>query len=79
MRRRIIDPFEKDMYALVEKYGILKTWRYCNKKGAPLSDEQWKTLSYHEWSELYIEFEIADYPDQTKRVRDRTGKLPHPT
>lgn len=70
VRRRIIDPFEKDMYALVEKYGILKTWRYCNAKGSPLSDEQWKTLNYHDWSELYIEFEIADYPDQTKRLEN---------
>ena len=75
VRRRIIDPFEKDMYALVEKYGILKTWRYCNKKGKPLSDEQWKELNYQDWSELYIEFEIADYPDQTKRLERQARKM----
>ena len=75
VRRRIIDPFEKDMYALVEKYGILKTWRYCNKKGEPLSDEQWKELNYHDWSELYIEFSIADYPDQTGRLERKAKRI----
>ena len=75
VRRRIIDPFEKDMYALVEKYGILKTWKYCNKKGEPLSDDQWKDFNYQEWIELYIEFEIADYPDQTKRLERKAKRI----
>ena len=75
VRRRIMDPFEKDMYALVEKYGILKTWRYCNKKGEPLSDDQWKYFNYQEWIELYVEFEIADYPDQTKRLERKAKKI----
>lgn len=75
VRRRIIDPFEKDMYALCERYSILTTWRYCNKKGEPLSDEQWKDLNYHDWVELYIEFEIADYPDQTKRLERKAARI----
>lgn len=75
VRRRIIEPFERDMYALSEKYGILTTWRYCNKKGKPLSDEQWQSLSYNDWVTLYIEFEIADYPDQTKRLENKAAKI----
>ena len=75
VRRRIIEPFEKDMYALAEKYGILKTWRYCNKKGVPLTDGQWQNLNYRDWIELYIEFEIADYPDQTKRLERRASQI----
>ena len=78
VRRRIIDPFEKDMYALTEKYKILKTWRYCNKKGEPLSDKQWKNINYNDWAELYIEFEVADYPDQKKRLEKRAGKTTKP-
>ncbi len=74
VRRRIIDPFEKDMYALCEKYGILTTWRYCNKKGEPLTNAQWQNLNYHDWADLYIEFAIADYPDQSKRLERKSRR-----
>lgn len=65
---RIVTPFERDLDALVD-LGILKSWEYCNAKGEPLTDEQLDLESYNVFSQLLINFELKDYPDQTERIK----------
>lgn len=66
--QKIIQPFERDLMALKDKYGILKDWHYCNSKGEPLTNEQIESYSYSTWKEWLVEFELADYPDQSERI-----------
>ena len=66
--QQIIQPFERDLIALKGKYGILKDWHYCNSKGEPLTDEQVENYSYSTWKDWLVEFELADYPDQSDRI-----------
>ena len=75
---RIINPFMRDMDALVD-YGILTAWGYCNSGGIPLTDEQYKNarygeISYSEWATLLVDFELADYPDQSDRIKKIRAK-----
>lgn len=65
---RIIAPFERDLTALVDA-GVLESWEYCNSKKAPLTQDQRNGLSYEIFSELYISFKLADYPNQEQRIR----------
>ena len=65
--RRIIEPFERDMDALVEVQAI-GSWEYCHSKGAPLSDEELEAqVSYADWSSRLIHFDMPEYPNQQKR------------
>ena len=66
--QQIIQPFERDMIALRDKYGILASWNYCNSKGEPLTEEQVESYSYDTWVQWLIEFELASYPDQSDRL-----------
>ena len=66
--KRIIQPFERDLIALKETYGILASWTYCNSKGEPLTEEQVESYSYDVWVQWLIEFELASYPDQSERL-----------
>ena len=67
--QQIIDPFDRDMLALkCNKYSILSDWHYCNSKGEPLTAEQVTKYDYHTWIEWLIEFQLADYPDQSNRI-----------
>ena len=66
--QKIIQPFERDLIALKGKYGVLKDWHYCNSKGEPLTDEQVENYSYSTWKDWLVEFELADYPDQSDRI-----------
>ena len=77
--KRIIQPFERDLIALKDTYGILASWNYCNSNGEPLTDEQVESYSYSTWEQWLIEFELADYPDQSERIakieeRKKTAK-----
>lgn len=65
---RIITPFERDLDVLVD-LGILKSWEYCNIKGEPLTNEQLDLENYDVFSQLLINFELKDYPDQTERIK----------
>lgn len=65
---RIIDRFERDLDALVD-LSILKSWEYCNTKGEPLTNEQLNLENYDVFSQLLINFELKDYPDQTERIK----------
>ena len=72
--RKIIDPFEDDMNALIYEYGVLTNWEYCNSKGAPLTDEQLKDYSYNEWVNRLVTFEFANYPEQTEYIKKLEAK-----
>lgn len=68
--KRIIAPFERDLDALMfPEYGILESWEYCNAKGEPLTDEQLDLKNYEVFSQLLLNFELKDYPDQTERIK----------
>jgi len=73
--KRIIEPFERDITALVEKYGILESWNYCKSKGEPLTDKEKQNYSYETWVQWQIEFRLASYPDQSERLAKREEKI----
>ena len=66
--QKIIQPFERDLIALKDTYNVLKSWKYCNHNGEPLTEEQVESYSYSTWEQWLIEFELADYPDQSERL-----------
>lgn len=53
--RQIVEPFEKDLDALVE-IGMLEHWEYCDTKGTRLSDKKVAVADYATFSSLYIKF-----------------------
>lgn len=78
--QQIIQPFERDLIALKDKYNILKDWRYCNSKGEPLTNEQVESYNYSTWKQWLVEFELTDYPDQSDRlvkIEERKKKIAH--
>ena len=66
--QRIIIPFERDLIALKEVYGILQDWHYCNAGGEAITDEQVEKYDYATWIEWLVEFEFTDYPNQSERI-----------
>ena len=75
VKHQIIIPFERDITALVNKYGILESWNYCKSKGEPLTDEEKQNYSYETWVQWQIEFRLTDYPDQSGRLAKRDEKI----
>lgn len=65
---KIIEPFERDLDALCN-YGILERWEYCNPKGVKLTEKQLSNYSYNDWINWMINFELKEYPDQSKRIK----------
>lgn len=70
--RRIIDPFQRDMDALLppsendlgeRRYSVLSSWEYCNPKGEPLTEDQLQNMDYATFSSLLVKFEFCNYPD----------------
>ena len=71
---RIIDPFERDLEALKEKYNVIERWEYCNSKGEALTKEQLNNYDFNTWKDLFISFELLEYPDQSERLKKRNKK-----
>lgn len=67
IERRIITPFDRDMYALVEA-GVLSDYWYYSEDGTPINRDKVKSLSYREFASLNIHYELKGYPDQTPRI-----------
>lgn len=65
----IIAPFERDLDALVDDYGILNAWEYCNKEGVSISEEQLKNIDYATWSNLFVLFEPKDFPEKQRKPK----------
>lgn len=63
--QQIIQPFERDLMALEDTYGILKEWHYCNSNDEPITNKQAERYDYSTWIEWLISFEFNDYPSQS--------------
>ena len=69
--RRIIEPLERDLYALENTL----TWEYCNSKGTPLTDKQLSNFAYPIFSKCYIKFNWKNYPQlETKKNRKKVPR-----
>lgn len=74
VQQQIIDPFERNMDALVDG-GVIASWEYCNSKFAPLSDDQLGEMTYKVFSECFIHFELTDdYPHVERPKLSDAGK-----
>lgn len=69
LTQQIIQPFERDLIALKDSYGMLADWHYCQLNGELLTDEQIESYSFNEWSAWLIDFTFANYPDQSDRIQ----------
>ena len=80
VNKLIIEPFERDLEACSTD---IFEWEYCNKKGAPLTDEQiscetkkgkYKPQTYKDFEELYIRVTFKnDYPVNEFTVKKSKG------
>lgn len=75
----IMEPVERDLYALMNIYGLI-TWEYTHKGGEQLTDDELgydeeigitreRAYSFDEWLNFMIDFTLPDYPDTTERVK----------
>ena len=69
-RDRIINPFERDMNGLSKT----ATWKYCYKKGPPLTEEEQKNLNLETFIRLMIEVTWNEYPGEIKEIEPAKAK-----
>lgn len=62
-KQLIMDPFERDLMALKDKYGVLASWHYCGPNGADLTAEQVTNYAYKDWITWNVEFRLVDFPE----------------
>lgn len=65
----IINPFERDMDALLYAYDVLSDWHYCKANGEPLTDKELTDFNYHEWITWLVEFTLSVQPENTEERR----------
>lgn len=74
--RKIIEPFQQSLNHL-EDLGVLN-WGYCHSGGDPMTAEEEKQaergMPYDLFSELLIQFDMKDYPDQAKLLGGRARR-----
>lgn len=63
-KRRIIEPFERDLNALDNAL----TWEYCKTKGQPLTLEEKAIMDYSLFESLNVRIKWRAYPDQSRRI-----------
>jgi len=71
---RIIKPFDRDLYALVEAE-VLSCYWYYDDMGIRIDRKQIGGLSYTDFSQLNLHYELSGYPDQTPRLEERSKKI----
>ena len=71
---RIINPFERDMDALIE-IGMLSEWTYCHRNNVPLADSELENLDYETFKTLNVKVQWTEYPDQSHRLEIKHKKL----
>ena len=71
LKRRIIEPFERDMDALEDTL----TWTYCQSGGATITREQAKIMDYDMIKDLLVKVSWKNYPDQTTRLEKKNKRL----
>jgi len=67
LAQRIIEPFERDMDALIE----VISWIYCHSNGAELTDEELRNMNYEIFIKLYVKIYWTLYPDETERLEKK--------
>lgn len=51
---------------------VIKSWKYTREKGKPITKEEVEKVSdYYAFINLYIEFELLNAPDHTKRIAEK--------
>ena len=68
LSKRIREPFERDINALEETYGLIK-WQYCKLGGIEFEPEETQPADYpfEDWLDLLIEYYLPDYPVKKKK------------
>lgn len=66
--QQIIQPFERDIDALVD-IGVLKKWEYCNSKREPLTSRQLKSNHFNDWLKQYVFFELSNCPTKNRKSK----------
>ncbi len=63
-RQKCIEPLEKTLDALMD-LGVVSKWHFTNAKKTQLSDEDISkySVSFDEWKERLLYFELKDYPN----------------
>lgn len=75
-----LEPILDELSEFAREHGGGFLWHFCTAHGEPLTDEQCKDVTnIPDWeSDLYIQYEFEDYPDQTQRLerraKERTDK-----
>ena len=70
--RKIIEPFIRDMDALVD-LKILDRWDFLNPSGKPFTKKDRETvgkMKIENFVELHIKFKLSDYPERKKKTED---------
>ena len=59
---------------MLEERGVLKSWEFCGAKGTPIPRATVDKYDY--FTELYILFEIKDFPTETEvaRIKEHDDK-----
>ena len=66
--RRIKEPLERALDTLTEE-GVLKDWKYTHARAIDLTEEEaYNISSYEDFSNLYLNFTLADKVDHTERI-----------
>ena len=73
-KRKIIEPFERDLDKLNEIEAI--KWHYCHTNGTPLSDDEIKNMEWEVFNKALIYFELTDYP--IRALPEKTSKKKAP-
>jgi len=71
--RRIKQPFVDALDVLVSM-GII-SFEFVDSKGIPLMHSQVDNLSYYNFIDIYIEFDVIGFPNQSKRLEARDEEV----
>lgn len=72
--QQIRDPFERDLIALRDIYGLIEEWHYCNSGNEPLTDEQQTAYDFQEWCSWLVQYTLPDYPEREIKKRRKNEK-----
>lgn len=74
--KRIREPFERDLEALEETYGLIK-WQYCKRRGIEFEPEEKQPANYpfEDWLDLLIEYYLPAYPVKKAKELHRRKKV----
>lgn len=69
--KRIVEPFERDLNALRDRYAVLSDWRYNSSSDDHKGKGEKQRWNYRNWEEQIVEFHLADYPERKKVKKDK--------